>query len=119
MPKTDVQAEVRIGGPASQTMRNTMKQLLKLAGEGELKVIQLQVAAGVIDCCADQVERMEAMVVPEAQRADPADIESRKVVMFDELKNTCGRVALGGAVSAPPRRRKGFWNRFQTFMRRI
>lgn len=111
--------DARIAGPASQTIRNTMKQTLILARDGHLSLMQLQLTAGVMSDCADQVERLEAMVVPEAQRADPKDIESRKVVMFDELKNTCGRVALGGAVSAPPRRRKGFWNQFQTFMRRI
>lgn len=108
----------RIAGPASETMRNTMKQLLKLAGDGELKTIQLQLAAGVIDDCADQVERLEAMVVPESQKARTADIESGKVLLFDEQSAATKRLALGGAVTAPPRR-KGFWGRFQTFMRRI
>ena len=111
--------KARIAGPVSETMRNTMKQLLQLAGDGELKTIQLQLAAGVLSDCADQVERLEAMTVPEAQRADPRDIESGKVVLFDEQNAATQRLALGGAVTAPTRvRPRGLWGRFQTFMRR-
>ena len=66
----------RIGGPPSQTIRNTMTQLLELAGDGHVSMTQLQLAAGVMFDCADQVERLEAMAVPESQRADPKDIEN-------------------------------------------
>lgn len=110
--------DARIAGPASATIRNTMKQTLILARDGHLSLMQLQLTAGVMSDCADQVERLEAMVVPESQRADEADIESGKVLLFDELKPAARRLALGGAVTAPPRRR-GFWNRFHNILRRI
>lgn len=113
---TDCKA--RIAGPASEAIRNTMKQTLKLAAEGKLSMIELQLAAGVLEDCAEQVERLEAMTVPESQRAGTAEIDSGKVLLFDECKPGARRLALGGAVTAPPRRR-GLWTRFQNILRRI
>jgi hypothetical protein len=106
----------RIAGPASQTIRNTMRQTLKLAQDGQLSMTQLQLAAGVIDDCADQVERLERMSVPEAMtRPTSADVESGRVVgLFDETR----RLAIGGTLTAPPRRR-GLWGRIQRLMRRF
>lgn len=114
------EVKVRIAGPTSETIRNTAKQMLALAGQDGLTLMQLQLGCGVLSDCADQVERLEAMTVPKAQRADPRDIESGKVVLFDEQNAVTHRLALGGAVTAPMRARpRGFWGRFQTFMRRI
>ena len=114
---TDCKA--RIAGPASATIRNTMRQTLMLATQGKLSLVQVQLAAGVLEDCAEQVERLERMVVPESQRAGAADIASGKVLLFDE-RRPAARIALGGAVTAPARRRpRGLWERFQNILRRI
>ena len=115
--------KARIGGPASQAIRNIATQLLALSEGDDLKLIHLQLGCGALNDCADQVERLEGMAVPEARRVQAADIESGKVLPFDAAE----RLAVGGAITAPPRRRtlrralrtRGLWGRFQTFMRRL
>ena len=83
---TDCKA--RIAGPASEAIRNTVAQTLTLAAQGKLSLMQLQLAAGVLEDCAEQVERLEAMAVPDSQRADPRDIESGKVVLLPFILRT-------------------------------
>jgi hypothetical protein len=114
MEATMTELEARIAGPASEAIRNTVKQMLALASEDKLSLMQLQLGCGVFMDCADQVELLEAMTVPESQKAAMADVESGKVLLFEKCKG----LAIGGAISAPPRRR-GLWKRFQTYLRRF
>ena len=106
--------EARFSGPASGTIRNIAHQMLLLSEDGALKKIHLQLGCGGLLDAAEQVERLEAMAVPESQKAGTADLESGKVVAFEAARV----LAIGGAVSAPVRRR-GPWGRFKTFIRRL
>lgn len=110
----DRNIDARLAGPASEAIRNTTRQLLKLAGGG-ITTMQIQLAAGVLLEAADQVEQLERQAVPAGARIDTADIAAGNVLPFETKAR---RLALGGAVSAPPRRR-GLWKRFQNILRRV